>query len=149
VKRRSWLPDTLFGRNVLLIVGLIVAAQLGVSTAFFLSVQWPRIAATTRYAIQHVEAMRRALEAMDRAQADQYIAAINATGPTEIVRDAQPRATTSGRANWRCACSDALSQRNCQRAMSRAGSSNHNGVSGSAPRSTAKRSGSGWPPACW
>ncbi|HYS12702.1 MAG TPA: ATP-binding protein [Burkholderiaceae bacterium] len=90
MKRRSWLPDTLFGRNVLLIVGLIVAAQLGVSTAFFLSVQWPRIAATTRYAIQHVEAMRRALEPMDRAQADQYIAAINATGPTEILRDAQP-----------------------------------------------------------
>jgi len=90
VKRRGWLPDTLFGRNVLLIVGLIVAAQLGVSIAFFVSVQWPRIAAGTRYAIQHVEAMRRALEAMDRAQADQYIAAINASGPTEIVRGAQP-----------------------------------------------------------
>jgi two-component system osmolarity sensor histidine kinase EnvZ len=90
VKRTSWLPATLFGRNVLLIAGLIVVVQIAVSAAFVLTVQRPRLASVTRYAIQHTEAMRRALETMDRAQADRYIASINATGPTRIVRGAAP-----------------------------------------------------------
>jgi two-component system osmolarity sensor histidine kinase EnvZ len=89
VKRKSWLPNTLFGRNVLLIVALVLVGEIGVFTAFVLTVQVPRAKGVTRYAIQHVESMRHALEAMDRAQGDQYIAAINATGPTEILRTTQ------------------------------------------------------------
>jgi len=98
VKRYGWLPGTLFGRNVLLIGGVIVLAQIGVSIAFVALVQWPRVIGVMRYAIQHAEAMRAALDAMDRAQADRYIAVINAIGPTQIVRgtasvpdDEQPR----------------------------------------------------------
>jgi len=87
---QRWWPGTLFGRNVLLIAGIIVVVQLCVSAAFLFAVQRPRIAGVTRYAIQHAEAMRHALEALDRTQAAAYIAAINATGPTEIVRGAAP-----------------------------------------------------------
>lgn len=93
MKRTSWLPDTLFGRNVLLIVGLIVVAQIGIATAFLLSVQLPRIAGVTRYAVQHAQAMRLALETLDGAAADRYIAALNAAGPTRIVRGGAPVAT--------------------------------------------------------
>jgi two-component system osmolarity sensor histidine kinase EnvZ len=94
VKRTDWLPGTLFGRNVLLIAGLIIVVQLGVTAALVVTVQVPRLNGVARYAIQHAGAMRRALETMDRAQADQYIAAMNATGPTEILRGAAPVGTS-------------------------------------------------------
>jgi two-component system, OmpR family, osmolarity sensor histidine kinase EnvZ len=90
VKSARWLPGTLFGRNVLLIAAFILIAQIGVGAAFLMLVQLPRLAGVTRYAIQHAEVLRHALEAMDRAQADRYIATVNATGPTRIVRGAAP-----------------------------------------------------------
>jgi two-component system osmolarity sensor histidine kinase EnvZ len=92
VKRPGWLPRSLFGRNVLLIVALIVVAQVGVSLVFLFSVQLPRVAGVVRYAVQHAEIVRQALETMDRGEADAYLAAVNAAGPTRVVRGDPPAA---------------------------------------------------------
>jgi two-component system osmolarity sensor histidine kinase EnvZ len=92
VKRPGWLPRSLFGRNVALIVALIVVAQVGVSLVFLFSVQLPRVAGVVRYAVQHAEIVRQALETMDRGEADVYLAAVNAAGPTRVVRGAAPAA---------------------------------------------------------
>ena len=90
MKITRWLPTTLFGRNVLLIVGLILVAQVGIGIAFLVLVQLPRVNSVVHYAVQHTEAFRQALETMDRAQADRYIALMNASGPTQMVRDNPP-----------------------------------------------------------
>jgi two-component system osmolarity sensor histidine kinase EnvZ len=90
VKRHAWLPDTLFGRNVLLIAGLIIVVQIIVTIAFIATVSQRQLNGITRYAIQHTESMRRALEAMDQAEVDRYIATVNAAGPTQVVRGGAP-----------------------------------------------------------
>lgn len=94
MKRERWLPGTLFGRNVLLIAALIVVVQIAVTTVFGFTVGVQRMEGITRYTIQHAEAMRLALDAMDPAEADRYIAATNAAGPTQILRGAAPVATS-------------------------------------------------------
>ncbi len=40
---RRWLPRSLYGRNLLLIVGLILCAEIGAALAFHLLIQMPRI----------------------------------------------------------------------------------------------------------
>jgi two-component system osmolarity sensor histidine kinase EnvZ len=94
VKRERWLPGTLFGRNVLLIAALIVVVQIGVTTVFGFTVGVQRLEGITRFTIQQAESIRLALDAMDRAQADRYIVATNAAGPTQIVRGDAPVATS-------------------------------------------------------
>jgi len=90
VKREGWLPGTLFGRNVLLIAGVIVLVQIGVTIGLVLTVQQPRLTGVATYAIQHAEAMHRALDAMDPSQVDAYVATINAAGATQVVRGGMP-----------------------------------------------------------
>src|SRR5262249_21400353 len=90
VKRSSLVPATLFGRSVLLIAGLIVVAQIGVGLALIVTVQLPRAASVVRYAVQYTETLRQALEAMDRTQADRYIADLNSAGLTQIIRGNPP-----------------------------------------------------------
>jgi two-component system, OmpR family, osmolarity sensor histidine kinase EnvZ len=64
--------------------------QLAIGLTFLFAVQRPRIAGMASYAVQHAEAMRLAVAALDRPAADRYIAAINAEGPTQIVRGTAP-----------------------------------------------------------
>jgi two-component system osmolarity sensor histidine kinase EnvZ len=81
---------SLVGRNIAEIAVWTLVVQLAIGLTFLFAVQKPRIAGMARYAVQHVEAMRLALAALDRASADRYVAAINESGPTEIVRGAAP-----------------------------------------------------------
>jgi two-component system osmolarity sensor histidine kinase EnvZ len=94
VKRNGWLPGTLFGRNVLLIAGVIVLVQIGVTAALVVTSQQPRLAGIARYAIQNAEALREALDSMDRSEADQYIATLNGAEPPRVVRGAVPAGST-------------------------------------------------------
>jgi two-component system osmolarity sensor histidine kinase EnvZ len=43
VSARRWLPRSLYGRNLLLIVGLILCAEIGAALAFHVLIQMPRI----------------------------------------------------------------------------------------------------------
>jgi two-component system osmolarity sensor histidine kinase EnvZ len=90
VKRPRWFRLSLVGRNIAEIAVWTVVVQLAIGLTFLYAVQGPRIAGMARYAVQHAEAMRLALAALDGAAADRYIAAINAVGPTEIVRGRAP-----------------------------------------------------------
>jgi two-component system osmolarity sensor histidine kinase EnvZ len=90
VKRTGWLPGTLFGRNVLLIAGVIILVQVAVTAALVVTVQQPRLAGIAGHAIQNAEALRHALDGMDPPEADQYIAALNAAAPARVVRGAAP-----------------------------------------------------------
>lgn len=94
MKRDGWLPGTLFGRNVLLIAGVIVLVQIGVTAALVVTSQQPRLAGIARYAVQNAEALRQALDSMDRSEADQYIATLNAAEPPRVVRGAVPAGST-------------------------------------------------------
>ncbi len=88
--RPRWLRLSLVGRNIVEIAVWTVVVQLAIGLTLFFSVQGPRIAGMGKYAVQHAEVMRLALAGLDRADADRYIAAVNAAGPTQIVRGAAP-----------------------------------------------------------
>ncbi len=86
------LPRTLFGRNVLLILILIVFGQLCGALLFRQLVQQPRIAQISSMATGHLGFLKAVMEATDDAGRDRYVAALNSVGGTEISRQAPPSA---------------------------------------------------------
>jgi two-component system osmolarity sensor histidine kinase EnvZ len=84
------LPRTLFGRNLLLLVGLIVASQLVSAVLVRTLIVRPRIEQLAAYSASNLEAIRAALENLPLLERERYIARLNsnrglhvepATGP--------------------------------------------------------------------
>lgn len=71
------LPRTLFGRNLLLLVGLIVASQLVSAVLVRQLIVKPRLAQLAAYSASNLGAIGTALEALPTAERDRFIARLN------------------------------------------------------------------------
>jgi len=71
------LPRTLFGRNMLLLVGLIVVSQLVSAVLVRVLIVRPRIDQLAAYSASNLEAIQAALESLPPAERDHYIARLN------------------------------------------------------------------------
>ncbi|HEY9104219.1 ATP-binding protein [Chitinimonas sp.] len=81
------LPRTLFGRNLLLMVGLILLAQLVSALVFVSQVQRPRVERFADYAQLHIETLRQALQRLPEAQRPGYLAVINSQPNTRLLAE--------------------------------------------------------------
>ncbi len=79
-------PRSLFGRNLLLIVGLIIVSEIGIITLFRQIVQEPRAKLLIDFAQTHVEAMRSALDHMTPQQRALYMAQFNANQTGRVLQ---------------------------------------------------------------
>lgn len=81
------LPRTLFGRNLLLMVGLILLAQIVSALVFMSQVQRPRVERFADYAQLHIETLRQALQRLPEADRPGYLAAINNQPNTRLLAE--------------------------------------------------------------
>lgn len=87
---KRWLPHSLFGRNLLLIVGLILGAGVVMALAYHLLVQMPRIERMTETSRRYLGTLSVAMAHMDEARRQDFIASLEqAREPVLLVR-AQP-----------------------------------------------------------
>ncbi|HEY4374550.1 MAG TPA: ATP-binding protein [Burkholderiales bacterium] len=91
---RLW-PRTLFGRNVLLMAGLILFAEIGMALMFSRAVQEPRVNRLIEYAHAHTHAIRVALDVMTPEQRARYLAALHEHDSTHVVVGAAPAAANA------------------------------------------------------
>jgi two-component system osmolarity sensor histidine kinase EnvZ len=77
--RPAW-PRTLFGRNLLLIVSLILVAQLATGLILRQGVLVPRLLAAADATVQNVEALAHALAALPPAERAAFVERFNARG---------------------------------------------------------------------
>ena len=84
-------PRSLFGRNLLLLVGMILLGQLLAGVLFFVFVQKPRAVETADMLAQNLIAVREGMAALPAAERVAFVARLNAAntgeGETEAVRD--------------------------------------------------------------
>jgi hypothetical protein len=78
------LPRSLFGRNLLLIVGLILLGQVIAALVFFQVVQRPRLAELAGYTSTYVAAVNAALSALPPEDRARYIERMNASARLHI-----------------------------------------------------------------
>jgi two-component system osmolarity sensor histidine kinase EnvZ len=71
------LPRTLFGRNLFLLVGLIVASQLVSAVLVRQLIVKPRLAQLAAYSASNLEAIGAALESLPAPERERYIARLN------------------------------------------------------------------------
>lgn len=84
------LPRSLFGRNLLLIVGLIVAGQIGNAIVFREFVLKPRVRQTADTTVRNLEALQAGLRSLPAVQRSEFVARFNAQAV------AQPASTAGG-----------------------------------------------------
>ncbi|WP_230970512.1 ATP-binding protein [Nitrogeniibacter aestuarii] len=84
-------PRSLFGRNLLLLVGMILLGQLLAGVLFFVFVQKPRAAETADMLAQNLIAVREGLAALPAAERVAFVARLNAAntgeGEPEAIHD--------------------------------------------------------------
>jgi len=74
---KRWLPRSLFGRNALLIVALIVLSQLGSAVLLDLLVVRPRVAQVAESVARSIAAIHHGLQALPPAEQGPYVQAFN------------------------------------------------------------------------
>lgn len=79
-------PRSLFGRNLLLIVGLILVSEIAIIAVFRQIVQEPRTKLLIDFAQTHVAAMRSALDHMTPAQRALFMAQFNAGQTNRVLQ---------------------------------------------------------------
>lgn len=83
-------PRSLFGRNLLLIVGLLAASQLVSGLLLRELIVKPRIDQLAAFSATTLEAIRGALEVLPPAQRDAFIARINQRGSVRVEPASEP-----------------------------------------------------------
>lgn len=73
-----WLPRSLFGRNLLLIVGLIALSQLASAVLFRELLQKPRVRLAADSVVRNLEAVHQGLEGLPAAQRSGFVERFNA-----------------------------------------------------------------------
>jgi two-component system, OmpR family, osmolarity sensor histidine kinase EnvZ len=91
----AWLPRSLFGRNVLLLVAVLVISQVITVAAFWALVQRPRMEAFAHYARVQADAVSLALTELPQHKRAAYIAQLNTTDEMQILLNQQPPASPS------------------------------------------------------
>lgn len=81
---RRWLPRTLFGQTLLLVAGLIVAAQVTGLLLFQQLVQKPRIAAMAYHTRAHLDAVQSALRHLPPEHRQQFTDDLTLAGTTLV-----------------------------------------------------------------
>lgn len=71
-KPRWWAPRSMFGRNLLLLVALILLAEAGIGWMFRQWIQAPRVAAMQQFVVQQAQAQRAFLLRLDDAARAQW-----------------------------------------------------------------------------
>jgi two-component system, OmpR family, osmolarity sensor histidine kinase EnvZ len=89
-----WLPRSLFGRNLLLIVGLILGAEVAIAVAFHVLVQMPRIERMAETTRNYLGTLSVALAHMDETQRRDFIASLDAQRQPVLLVRAQPENIT-------------------------------------------------------
>jgi two-component system osmolarity sensor histidine kinase EnvZ len=79
-------PRSLFGRNLLLIVALILASEIGIVVLFRQHVQEPRTALLIDFAQTHVESLRSAIDRMTPEQRVHYMAQFGADQENRVLQ---------------------------------------------------------------
>lgn len=74
------LPRSLLRQNLLLIAGLVIAAQLATASAFYYLMQRPRALHTVQLAVQQIQWMQASLAALPQSERQRYVAQINESG---------------------------------------------------------------------
>lgn len=77
MKKLQWFPRSLFGRNVMLLVALILVVQLTMFLAFYQIVQKPRSEQMASYAATYIDLLQTALSHLDPVERAAYIAQFN------------------------------------------------------------------------
>lgn len=97
------MPKTLFGRNALLILGLMALAQLAGVIVFRELVQKPRTAQLADLASDYVSGVVAGLEALAPESRQQFLSNFGASGKVEIVsaRERGPEGHEAGNPLWR------------------------------------------------
>lgn len=84
------MPRSLFGRNVLLIVGLILLAEFGIGLAFYHWVQKPRLERMVEFTRTYVHTVEHAAATMDATTRQRYAIDLASSGPVRLVQGAAP-----------------------------------------------------------
>lgn len=87
---QRFVPRTLFGRNLLLIAGLILFAELGIAFVFSQTVQESRAARSAELVRQQAQALRGALETMNPAQRAAFVNRLERDGDPDLVLRHRP-----------------------------------------------------------
>ncbi len=86
---RRWLPRSLYGRNLLLIVGLILCAEIGAALAFHLLIQMPRIERLGELSEKYLGVLSTAIVHMPPAERERFSQQLQAQdGSVLIAREA-------------------------------------------------------------
>lgn len=86
----SWLPRSLFHRNLLLIVVLIVVAQFSSAGLFRELVMKPRVKQAALSAAHQIQALRAGLEGLPPEQRHAFVMRMNAQAQADLGRDPDP-----------------------------------------------------------
>ena len=89
MKQIKWFPRSLFGRNVMLLVALILIVQLTMFLAFYQIVQKPRSEQMASYAATYIELLQTALTNLSEEQRIAYIAQFNRKDGVQIEKRLQ------------------------------------------------------------
>lgn len=83
-------PRTLFGRNLLLLVGLIVFGQFASALIARQLVVKPRIEQLAAFSASHLESIRAALESLPGPERAQFVERLNRSGGLHVERAVEP-----------------------------------------------------------
>lgn len=90
-RKASWLPRTLFGRNLLLIVALVALGQLASGAIWYTQVQRPRVDRAAAFVLWHAGTVRTTLARVPPADRDATIAELNRLGRNGVrIADVAP-----------------------------------------------------------
>lgn len=86
--RKLW-PKTLFGRNLLLLLGLILIAQVS-TISFYMMIQRPRVAEFAQLVANQVNVLNLTMTQIPPDQRDAFIGQLNRNGSTHVQREHPP-----------------------------------------------------------
>jgi two-component system osmolarity sensor histidine kinase EnvZ len=96
-----WIPKSLFGRNLLLLAGLIVVAQLAAALMFRFGLVEPRVGRFATLTAAQIRATQAALRAAaDTGQAERFIATLRGADAMRIAVQQEPPDTFAPRTFW-------------------------------------------------
>lgn len=87
---RRLIPRSLFGRNMLLIIGLICVAELAVALAFHQWVQKPRLQRTVAFTLTYIRSVESATRSMDPATRLRYAQTLSHSGAVRLLQTETP-----------------------------------------------------------
>ena len=83
-------PRTLFGRNVLLIVALVLLGQIGAWLLWYTQVQRPRVDRAVSFVGWHISAVRAALDQLPPSGRESYLARLDRADGVRVLRHLPP-----------------------------------------------------------